>query len=251
MLVVAKGPKIINMLATLMVAASVLLSATAGGAAPGDEAPARALSSPEPALMLEAPAGHCVYDRSADGSGGYETGFQPGLKSGTELLALYVPCATLDAARSGTVEWLPEWVALEKNTVTYPSDDERSLGTHGAVKQLCQDAQSAQWGHPSYDGADFADLVKTGDAKLSIDKPEIFLGVVGEEEHACYLAALRIIFSPSGAAKRFLIVTAFMQAGDRWVTQSVRRELSPVPADATAHFAAAKKESKAFSDKNR
>ncbi len=74
---------------------------------------------------------------------------------------------------------------------------------------------------------------------------------MGEDDHACYLAALRIIYSPSGTAVRVLSVQAFMQAGDRWVTQSIRRELSDTPEAAQSVFASAKKESKLFSDKNR
>jgi hypothetical protein len=166
-------------------------------------------------------------------------------------LALFVPCTALEAARAGRVEWMPEWVAVEKNTVTYPSDDERSLGTHGAVKQLCEDAQSARWGHLRYEGADFAELVQKARAKLSPETPEVFLGVIGEEEYACYLSALRIVLSPSGKPQRFLIVTAFMQAGDRWVTQSIRRELTDARDAATGLLAAAKREAKSFADKNR
>lgn len=250
-MVVPKGAKIINTLAALSVLGGTLSCGLPGWAAPGDEAPVRERASPEPILKLEAPEGHCDYSGSKTDAGGRETGFEPGLKSGTELLALYVPCAALEAARAGTVDWLPEWVAFEKNTVTYPSDDDRSLGSHGAVKQLCRDAQSANWGHPKYDGADFADMVKTASAKLTLETPEVFLGVVGEDDHACYLAALRIVYSPSGTALRFLNVQAFMQAGDRWVTQSFRRELSDVPEAASALFAAAKKQAKQFSDKNR
>jgi len=251
MLLIPKGRKIFNMLAVSMMAAGVLISTNSGWAAPGDEGPARALPSPEPVLMFDAPEGHCAYSAPTAGGPGLETGFEPGLKSGMELLALYVPCAALNAARAGRAEWLPEWVAFEKNTVTYPSDDERSLGSHGAVKRLCRDAQSANWGHPKYDGADFSEMVKTASAKLSLETPEIFLGVVGEDDHACYLAALRIVYSPSGQPQRFLNVQAFMQAGDRWVTQSFRRELSDEPAAAQSVFASAKKESKQFSDKNR
>ncbi len=251
MLVVTKGRWIFNMLAALVAVAGAVLGASAVWAAPRDEGPARQTVSPEPVLTLEAPDGHCAFDVRKANPPGHDTGFQPGLKSGTELLALYVPCVALEAARAGTAEWLPEWVAFEKNTVTYPSDDERSLGSHGAVGQLCRDAQSANWGHPKYEGADFAEMVKTANAKLSLDKPEVFLGVVGEDDHACYLAALRIVYSPAGKALRFLNVQAFMQAGDRWVTQSFRRELSEAPEVVRLFLEAAKRESKAFSDKNR
>ncbi len=41
------------------------------------------------------------------------TGFEPGLKSGTELMALYVPCATL-AAAGRAMRVAAEWVAIEK-----------------------------------------------------------------------------------------------------------------------------------------
>jgi hypothetical protein len=252
MVVVAKPLRLFNTVALGLWAIGLGMGAAGSAwAASGDDVPVREAPSPEPVLKLEAPDGHCAYDAAEAEKAGHVTGFEPGLKSGTELMALYVPCASLDAARSGAAEWLPEWVAIEKNIVTYPSDDDRSLGSAGAVAQLCQDAQSAKWGHPRYDGADFAEMVKTANAKLSYDKPEIFLGVIGEDEHACYLSSLRIVFSPSGKPLRFLIVTAFMQAGDRWVTQSIRRELAQTRESAEAVLASAKKESKLFSDKNR
>ncbi len=232
--------------AALLAAAALPASAVVGEGELDREA--RAV---EPVLHVEAPDGHCLIDAREASRAGFSTGFEPGLKSGTVLLALYVPCPALEAVRAGTAEWLPEWVAVEKNTVTYPSDDARSLGTSGAVRQLCRDAQSAQWGHPKYDGADFAEMVKQASSKLSYEKPEIFLGVIGEEDHACYLSSLRIVFSPSGKPQRFLIVTAFMQAGDRWVTQSFRRELGDVSGVAEAIFTAAKTHSKTFTDKNR
>jgi hypothetical protein len=250
--VVAKRGSFFNKLA---IAGMVVLTGLAGSvpapAAPGDSPPHRETSSPEPVLALEAPDGHCLYDAAEAMTRGNETAFQPGLRSGTELLALYVPCLALEAARAGTAEWLPEWVAIEKNTVTYPSDDERSLGTYGAVKQLCQDAQSAAWGHPRYENPDFAALVNEASSRLSDEKPEVFLGVIGEEEHACYLSALRIVFSPSGAPQKFLIVTAFMQAGDRWITQSIRRTLTGTREGAEAVLDAAKRHSKFFADSNR
>ncbi|MGE5266766.1 MAG: hypothetical protein ACM3L9_05295 [Deltaproteobacteria bacterium] len=239
------------MLAGLMLAVAGPGIATVGQAAPTDNLPPRERVSPEPVLDVQPPEGHCAFDAAGDTKPGLETGFEAGLKSGTELLALYVPCTSLAAARAGTLEWLPEWVAIEKNTVTYPSDDDRSLGTYGAVRQLCQDAQSARWGHPRNDGKDFAFLVKEANARLSYETPVVFLGVVGEEDHACYMAATRILFSPSGKAQRFLVVTAFMQAGDRWVTQSIRRELIETRAAAEAQLADSKRESKSFAERNR
>ena len=249
--VVSIRARVFNTLTSVAFAAAAAGTVVPGQAAPSASPPQPETVSPEPVLALEPPDGHCVVDTAEASKPGLETAFEPGLKSGTELLALYVPCPSLAAARAGTVEWLPEWVAIEKNTVTYPSDDDRSLGTHGAVRQLCKDAQSARWGHPSNAGADFATLVTEGSARLSYDTPVIFLGVVGEDENACYLSALRIVFSPSGKPQRFLIVTAFMQAGDRWVMQSSRRELGQTREAAEAQFADAKRQTRSFSERNR
>lgn len=252
MVLVANWVKVFNMLAGGVVALAMTVSeAPMALAAPGDDVPVRVAPSPEPVLTLEPPDGHCVFNTAEAEQPGRATGFEPGLKTGMELMALYVPCASLDAARSGSAEWLPEWVAIEKNIVTYPSDDERGPGAHGAVAQLCQDAQSARWGHPRYEGAEFSEMVQVANAKLSNSQPEVFLGVIGEDEHACYLSSLKIVSSPSGKPQRFLIVAAFMQVGDRWVTQSLRRQLDDTREGAKALLAAAKKQSKSFAEKNR
>jgi hypothetical protein len=209
----------------------------------------------DPVLDLEAPAGHCRIDGSQARSPGHATGFEPGLKSGMELLALYVPSGALEAARAGALEWLPEWIAIEKNTVTYPSDDGRSLGTFGAVRQLCRDARSAEFGHARNETSDFAAVVAQAHGRLSTKTPVVFLGVIGEEDHACFISSLRLEFSPSGNPQRFLVVTAFMQTADRWVIQSVRREM-PVPPEAAPQGAedvlrTAKTAAKVFFDRNR
>lgn len=210
----------------------------------------------EPVFELEAPDGHCVLESKAADGAPAATGFEPGLKSGTVLMAFYVPCDRLEAVAAGRADWFPEWVAIEKNTVTFPSDDTRSLGAHGAVRQLCADAQSAQWGHPQNGGRDLSVMVTDAHARLSLEKPVVFLGVIGEEEHACYLAALQLDYSPSGQPERFLMVTAFMQAGDRWVTQSVRRA-APASAgtepgrDPSDIYEVSRKAARSFTEKNR
>ena len=58
-----------------------------------------------------------------------------------------------------------------------------------------------------------------------------------------------------GNPQRFLVVTAFMQTADRWVIQSVRREM-PVPPEAAPQGAedvlrTAKTAAKIFFDRNR
>lgn len=210
----------------------------------------------EPDLHLDPPDGHCLFDAATRSENRFDTGFKPGLKSGTVLLAFYVPCVALQAAEDGTAEWLPEWVAIEKNTVTFPSDDARRLGPHGAVRQLCEDAQSAQWGHLRSTNTDINAQVAEALTRLSLEKPVVFLGVIGEDDDACYLAALQLIFSPSGEQGRYLVVQAFMQAGDRWVTQSVRRAVPAVlpsegPATPAEVYAASRRAARAFAEKNR
>lgn len=179
----------------------------------------------EPTIEIETPNDFCKFDMSQQKKPRHDTGYEPGLKQGTSLIALFVPCRSLEAADKGNVEWLPEWIAYEKNTVTFPSDDARSLGTRGAVKQLCEDARLQKYGHPSYQNTNLIQLVIDTHEKLNKENPVIFFGVVHEEERVCYLSSLRLLYSPSGQEHKFLIVTAFMQTGDRWIYQTLRREV--------------------------
>ena len=183
----------------------------------------------EPQIEIETPKKFCKLDRGLEKTEGYRTGYEPGLKSGTSLVALFVPCHSLDAAEKRRIEWLPEWVAYEKNTVTFPSDNASTLGTRGAVKQLCKDARLAKYGHPTYENQTLPDLVVEAHERLTIENPVIFFGVIHEEESICYLSSLRLLFSPSGRQQRFLLVTAFMQTGDRWIYQTLRREVHAAP----------------------
>jgi hypothetical protein len=108
MVVVAKPLRLFNTVALGLWAIGLGMGAAGSAwAASGDDVPVREAPSPEPVLKLEAPDGHCAYDAAEAEKAGHVTGFEPGLKSGTELMALYVPCASLDAARSGAAEWLP------------------------------------------------------------------------------------------------------------------------------------------------
>jgi hypothetical protein len=59
---------------------------------------------------------------------------------------------------------------------------------------------------------------------LSVDKPVIYFGVIGEDAGACYLASLRLENDSTGTPHRLLAVFAFMVAGDRWVYLSTTSE---------------------------
>lgn len=179
----------------------------------------------EPTIEIETPKDFCKFDISQQNRQGFATGYEPGLKQGTSLIALFVPCRSLNAAQIGQAEWLPEWIAYEKNTVTYPSDDTRSLGTRGAVKRLCEDARLQKYGHPTYQNTNLSKLVLDAQMKLNIENPIIFFGVIHEEDRVCYLSSLRLLSSPSGQKRKFLIITAFMQTGDRWIYQTLRRDI--------------------------
>lgn len=209
----------------------------------------------EPSIEIETPKEFCKLDGNFNTKQGYSTGYEPGLKSGTTLIALFVPCRSLNAAEKGQVEWLPEWIAFEKNTVTFPSDDARTLGTSGAVKQLCEDARLTKYGHPTYENSSLPELVEEAHERLNLKNPVIFFGVIHEEERICFLSSLRLLFSPSGKSQRFLLVTALMQTGDRWIYQNLRREVHAGPKkiiyeDAAAVLQEAKIIAQAFIKKN-
>jgi hypothetical protein len=164
--------------------------------------------------------GDCLFDASHPDHSAIATGYRDGVKGATDLIAMYVPCLSLQRAlddKSATV-WLEEWLSYEVNRVGL--EPEQWAQPSATIAQLCQDART---GHPSAGGFDFAAAVERAHTTLSPEKPVVYFGVIGEEIGACYLAALRLELRPAGAAQRQLTVTAFMLAARQWVYQSVRR----------------------------
>lgn len=184
--------------------------------------PGQAGVKPEAApIQTQAPEGYCAFDPNAETSVGLKTGFKPGLGAETQLVAMFVPCAALERAKAGQTNWLPDWLAVETNIVTKPGDDDRIVGTRGAVEQLCKDAQTA---HSKLAADTFTAKAAMAHNGLSEAKPVIYFGVVGEDAGVCYLASLRLEKDSTGLPHRVLAVFAFMLAGDRWVYLSTNGE---------------------------
>ena len=198
---------------TLAACAAVLAEVPKQGAVGG--APVQA------AILTQAPNGYCAFDPKAETSTGLKTGFKSGLGEETQLVAMFVHCGALERAKAGHTSWLPDWVAVETNVVTKPGDDERIVGTRGAVELLCKDAQTA---HPKIAAETFTAKADMAHKGLSADKPIIYFGVIGEDEGVCYLASLRMENDQTGTPHRLLAVFAFMLAGERWVYLSTNRD---------------------------
>lgn len=206
-------------------------------------------------IRVSAPEGYCAFNPDDPKVSGVKTGFQPGVEHATNLLAMYVPCPALQQVAVTQQGWLPEWFAYETNYIVFPETDDLAdpvtrqsrPRAHGAVAQLCIDAQT---GHPRVAGETFAAQVAAAHQLLSAAKPVIYLGVVDEDPGACYLSQLRLESGSPGDYKRLLTVTAFMQAGGKWVYQSVRVHMpSALPADAV--LARSKDVARQFIDANR
>lgn len=217
--------------------------------------PQQGAGTNEQVVRVAPPEGYCAFDVNDPKSADIRTGFKPGVENATNLLALYIPCAELKAVTEAKTGWLPEWLAYETNTIVFPDSDDpqdpirmqsRPRG-QGAVAQLCIDAQV---GHPKVAGATFEAQVAAAQMRLSIDTPVIYIGVVGEEPGACFLSQLRLETGSPGHYRRLLTVTAFMQAGGKWVYQSVRVR-APDAATATVTLDRAKAVARGFIEANR
>jgi hypothetical protein len=198
--------------------ATITGAMTAAGAADGDTAASAFDTTP---IKTEAPQGYCAFDPHASTSTGLITGFKPGLQGETALVAMFVPCSTLDRVKAGRTNWLPDWIAVETNTATKAGDDERLADTGGAVELLCKDAQTA---HSKIAAETFTAKAAMAHAGLSAQKPIIYFGVVGEDAGVCYLSSLRLEKDSTGTSHRLLAVFAFVLAGNRWVYLSATRE---------------------------
>jgi hypothetical protein len=191
--------------------------------------------------------GDCLFDASHPDHAAIATGYRDGVKGATDLIAMYVPCLSLQRALDANPApvWLSEWLSYEVNRIGL--EPEQWSQPAATIAQLCQDART---GHPSAGGYDFTAAVERAHTTLSPDKPVVYFGVIGEEIGACYLAALRLEQRPAGAAQRQLTVTAFMLAARQWIYQSVRRN-SDAGGRHDEVLQLARATARAFLDKNR
>ncbi|MDX2309194.1 MAG: hypothetical protein NW216_13210 [Hyphomicrobium sp.] len=203
-------------------------------AAPDGE---QAIPDRHPDIRTAPPAGYCALDSETLEGGAVVTGYQPGLASGMSLVALYASCWEAELVRGQVPLRIDAWMAVEMNVVSYPSDDERTLGKAGAVELLCRDARDASLGHPvPAAGAAFDDLVAAARSELGPRRPTVYLGVVAEDREleVCYLAVVRLADGDDEYMRAHLTVTGFSTAGDRWVALSVRRPADDDPASTLA-----------------
>jgi hypothetical protein len=221
----------------------VLWAGPAGAVAP--DGPLAGAPSEAP-IQVAAPEGYCPFNPNDESSRGLLTGFKPGLGRETPLVAMYVRCEDLSRAKAGHTNWLPDWFAIETNIVTKPADDDRIVGSRGAVELLCKDAQVA---HSKIDATSFAAKTEMAHKGLSETNPVIYFGVIGDEPGVCYMASLRIEKDTTGNEHRLLAVFAFLLAGERWVYLSTTREAADA-AIAEEVFEHAKRRTVAFKGLN-
>ncbi len=216
--------------------------------------PATGVGDDHSVIRISAPDGYCAFNPDDPQSTNIKTGFQPGVEHATNLLALYVPCLALETTRPTQQGWLPEWLAYESNYIVFPGADEPSdpvrmqsrPTAYNSVAQLCI---AAQTNHPRVEGDTFATQVAAAHRLLSIDKPVIYIGVVGEDPGACFMSQLRLESGGPGDFKRLLTVTAFMQAAGKWVYQSVRVH-APDASVADSVMAKSRDATRVFLEKN-
>jgi hypothetical protein len=177
------------------------------------------------ALQASPGTGDCAFDINHPDNRQYKTGYTSGVANATRLIAMYVPCTSLEQARAGSagpLPWLPEWVTVEANRILV--DEEQHADPLTTVATLCRQARV---GHPAPIAPDFDAMVLKGHAALDGKTPVVHFGVIGEEPGVCFLGSLRTEMGPAGIEGRFLTVTAFMVAARQWVYHSVRRHSVP------------------------
>ncbi len=238
-----------------ILALSMLVAAMPLARADLPPSPAIGASEDHSVIRISAPDGYCAFNPNDPASVNIKTGFQPGVDHATSLLALYVPCPALDATRETLKGWLPEWLAYESNYIVFPdvedpSDPVRMQSRPTAYNSVAQLCIAAQTNHPRVDGDTFAAQVAAAHRLLSIDRPVIYIGVVGDDPGACFLSQLRLESGGPGDFKRLLTVTAFMQAAGKWVYQSVRVH-APDASMAAAALLRSKATAQAFIEANR
>jgi hypothetical protein len=223
------GVRVLAMMLTLVIVASAVQAAE---------------TQPSSYAFISPPEGYCSFDASAAENAIYQTDFKQGLEGSSTLAALFVPCAA--AAMSGRqpvsaeAAWLPEWMSIETNPIPFTEDMDAAPG--GLTASMCG---SGGGRHLVLAGDGFSDMVATSHSLVSITRPVIYFGVVGEDLGACYIATLTLSQGPTGEYRRFLTVTSIFVADKQWIYVS-RRAHAPYTEPADALLQSVRSSTKAF-----
>ncbi len=185
-----------------LAAASIVASASAQQVAPG---PTKAVDIAGRTVQLIVPAGQCELDRRHQFDASVLDLATRAIAGANEMLLHTAECAGLDGARTGRVPYLNDFAQVQISLQLKKTE----LGGQeaAAAKEICQSLRNDGAQIEKQAGAEIKDRVKNLQAGIAVNETRA-LGVLAEDQNACYSGILMNVQTPTGESRLILGVYA-------------------------------------------
>lgn len=188
--------------AMLLVATGFVGGASAQQPAPG---PVKTVDVGGRPVQLVVPAGQCELDRSHQFDASVLDLATRAIAGANEMLLHTAECAGLDGARTGRTPYLSDFAQVQV-ALQFKSTELRGQEA-AAAKEICQSLRTDGAQIEKQAGAEIKDRVKNLQAGIAVNETKA-LGVLGEDQNACYSGILMNVQTPTGETRLILGVYA-------------------------------------------
>jgi len=188
--------------ALLLAAASAFGSASAQQAAQG---PTKTVDIGGRPVQLIVPAGQCELDRQHRFDASVLDLATRAIAGANEMLLHTAECVGLDGARTGRVPYLNDFTQVQV-ALQFKGTELRGQEA-AAAKEICQSLRTDGAQIEKKAGAEIKDRVKNLQAGIAVNETRA-LGVLGEDQNACYSGILMNVQTPTGETRLILGVYA-------------------------------------------
>ena len=156
-------------------------------------------------VQLVVPAGQCELDRRHQFDASVLDLATRAVAGANEMLLHTAECVSLDGARTGRVQYLSDFTQVQV-ALQFKGTELRGQEA-AAAKEICQSLRTDGAQIEKQTGAEIKDRVKNLQAGIAVNETRA-LGVLGEDQNACYSGILMNVRTPTGETRLILGVYA-------------------------------------------
>lgn len=156
-------------------------------------------------VQLIVPVGQCALDRKHQYDASVLDLATRAIAGANEMLLHTAECVSLDGARTGRLQYLSDF-AQAQVALQFKSTELRGQEA-AAAKEICQSIRIEGAQIEKQAGTEIKERVKNLQAGIAVNETKA-LGVLGEDQNACYSGILMNVRTPSGENRLILGVYA-------------------------------------------
>lgn len=165
-------------------------------------------------VQLLVPEGQCALDRSQRYDASVLELAQRAIQGSNEMLLHTAECANLQNARTGSTPYLNDFHQVQV-ALQFKQTELRGQEA-AAAKEICQSLRNDGAEIEKKVGGEIKDRVKNLQAGIAVNETKA-LGVLAEDQHACYSGILMNVQTPQGTPRLILGVYAMAVLNGRLV----------------------------------